>query len=477
MSPEFNLVHILPELLVLVLACIVVVIDFLAKRRDTQLNLGYLAAIGLVAPFAALAGLAGRYEISYFGSFVIDPTAVFFKALFLLAAAVTLLISVDYARERALPPGEYYAMILFATFGFMFLASSRELITTYISLEMASISLYILVGILKGDQRSTEAALKYLLLGALSSAAFLYGIVLIYAATGTTVLPDIARRIGEGGPLAAVAIVLVLAGVGFKIGAVPFHLWVPDVYQGAPTPTTAFLSVASKAAGFVLLIRIFGQGLIPLEPLWAPLMATLAIITMTVGNVAALRQSNVKRLLGYSSIAQAGYVLLALASFQPETASGLMYFLLAYVLTNLGAFAGIVAIASAVGTEEIDGMRGLARRAPWLALFTTLSFLSLIGMPPMGGFVSKFYLFLTVYQQGLVLLVLIAVLNTAIAAYYYIRVIRAMYFLDAVDATAVVAAGAVRLALIVATIATIAVGILAAPFIQMTLVAGQELFR
>jgi NADH-quinone oxidoreductase subunit N len=316
-----NLLHVLPELLVLALACVIVLVDAVARRRELAVNLAYVAAAGLVLPLLAMLPLVGRVETSFFGTFVVDPAALFFKTLFLIAAAATFVMSTGYVRRHGLDAAEYYALMLFATFGFMFMASARELITAYVALEMASISLYVLVGFDKRDLRSTEAGLKYLLLGALSSAALLYGMVLLYAATGTTLLPEIGNRLGTGGPLAIVAIVLVTAGLGFKIAAVPFHMWVPDVYQGAPTPTTAFLSVASKTAGFALVLRIFGQGLLPQAELWMPMMGALAALTMTIGNVAALRQTNVKRLLGYSSIGQAGYVLMALAAPSPETTS------------------------------------------------------------------------------------------------------------------------------------------------------------
>jgi NADH-quinone oxidoreductase subunit N len=472
-----NLGHVLPELLVLALACLLVLIDVVARRRETSVNLAYLAALGLLAPLLALLPLAGRNEVSYFGTFAVDPLALFFKVLFLLAAGLTFLLSVGYVRRHGLDAGEYYATVLFATFGFMFMASARDLITAYIALEMASISLYILVGFMKTDLRSSEAGLKYLLLGALSSAALLYGMVLLYAATGTTLLPDIGARLASGGVLAVVAVSLVTAGLGFKIAAVPFHMWVPDVYQGAPTPSTAFLSVASKTAGFALALRVFGQGLLPLEGIWAPLMAALAALSMTIGNVGALRQTNVKRLLGYSSIGQAGYVMMALAAPSAEALSGMLYFLLAYVVTNLGAFAGVVAIGNQVGSDEIADYRGLARRSGGLALFTTLCFLSLVGMPPMAGFVSKFYLFLTVFQQGLVWLVIVAVLNTAIAAYYYVKVVRAMYFAEPVADAPVSGGGAARVALWAATLATIVIGLAAWPFIQLAGLAGQAFFR
>jgi len=472
-----NFTLIVPEALVLILACVIVLADLWITREESKVRLGYAAAAGLLLPMAATVTLAGRNEVSFFGTYVVDGHAVFFKLLFLLAAALTFLISAEYVRRRAIAPGEYYATILFATLGFMLMASARELITIYISLEMASIPLYLLVAMMKSDLRSTEGGLKYLLLGALSSACLLYGMVLLYAATGTTILPDISRQIGASGALGIIAIVLVLAGLGFKIAAVPFHMWVPDVYQGAPTPTTAFLSVGSKAAGFALALRFFGQGLGSMQLTWEPLLAVLAALTMTVGNVAALRQTNLKRLLGYSSIGQAGYAMMALAVPSAEVASGLMYFMLAYTLTNMGAFAGIIAIGNQVGSDEVDDYRGLGQRAPLLALLTTLCFLSLVGMPPMAGFFSKVYLFLTVFQQGLVWVVLVAVFNTAISAYYYIKVIRAMYFAAPVaEAGPVQSTGSLRFALVAATTATVLVGLFAYPFIQAATVAGRSLF-
>ena len=468
-----------PEIVVLVTACLIVLLDLGQRTPEGRANLAYVGVAGnIVAIVVAFVTLAGRREVSFFDTYVVDPVAVFFKMLFLVACTLTLMMSTSYVRRRGLDSGEYYATMLFATFGFMLMASARELITVYISLEMASIPLYMLVGMMKNDLRATEGGLKYLLLGALSSAAFLYGMVLLYAATGSTILPEIARSLpGPSPALAVVAIVLVTAGLGFKIAAVPFHMWVPDVYQGAPTPTTAFLSVASKSAGFVLALRFFSLGLGPLMPTWSPMLAVLAAITMTVGNVAALRQTNVKRLLGYSSIGQAGYAMMALAAPSPEVVSALMFFLLAYTLQNLGAFAGVIAIGNQLGSDEIDDYRGIAQRSGPLALFTTLCFLSLVGMPPMVGFVSKYYLFLQVFQQGQVWLVIVAVLNTAISAYYYIKVVRAMYFAPpAADAVPVAPGGSLRLSLWLATAAVFVVSVLAGPFLQTTSAAGRLFF-
>jgi NADH-quinone oxidoreductase subunit N len=471
-----NLSLLVPEILVVLIACVLVFADLAIRDERTRANLGYWAVALLLLPFGATIALAGRVEESFYGTYVVDGMAVFFKLLFLVAAALTFMISTEYVRQRSIAAGEYYATILFATFGFMLMASARELITVYISLEMASIPLYMLVSMMKNDLRATEGGLKYLLLGALSSACLLYGMVLLYAATGTTILPDISRQIGSAGVLGIVAVVLVTAGFGFKIAAVPFHMWVPDVYQGAPTPTTAFLSVASKSAGFVLIFRFFSQGLGGLEQAWGPMMAVLAALTMTLGNVMALRQTNIKRLLGYSSIGQAGYAMMALAAPSPEVASGLMYFLLGYTVTNLGAFAGIITVSNQIGSDEIEDYRGLARRAGPLALLTTICFLSLVGMPPMAGFVGKFYLFLRVFEQGWVWLVIVGAVNTAIAVFYYLKVIRSMYFAAPASEELVIPTVGLKVALWTATAATIGVGLFASPLIRATQVAGRTLF-
>ena len=476
LANDMNFVLLLPEILVSLLAILIILIDVFARSDSTRTNLSYLAAVGLVIPMiATVAVLGGLNEVSFSGTYVVDPMAVFFKLLFLIAAAISFLLSTDYVRARGIAPGEFYATVLFATLGFMLMASGRELITIYISLEMASIPLYMLVAMAKNDIRSNEAGIKYLLLGAMSSAVTLYGMVLLYAASGSTILPEIAARIGSSGVVGVVAVVFVIVGLGFKIAAVPFHMWVPDVYQGAPTPVTAFLSVGSKAAGFALILRVLTQGLLPLEMYWSPLLAILAAITMTFGNIAALRQTNIKRLLGYSSIAQAGYAMMALAIPGTAVASGLMFFLLAYTLTNLGAFAGLIAISRQIGSEEIEDFQGMGQRGGILALFTTLCFLSLVGMPPMAGFVSKFYLFFTVFEQGLVWLVVVGVLNTAIAAFYYVKVVRSMYFMSPPTNDPIRAPLSLHLALWGSTIATIALGIFANPFIRITDAAANQL--
>jgi NADH-quinone oxidoreductase subunit N len=342
--------------------------------------------------------------------------------------------------------------MLFATVGGMFMASTSELISIYISLELTSIPLYVMAGLIRTSERSAEAAVKYVLLGAMSSAILLYGFALLYGLTGTTDLKGISdtivTSIQNGNLMVLVADILILAGFGFKISAVPFHMWAPDIYEGAPTPATAFFSVASKAAGFAALIRVFidaNLGHVNLSALIVGL-SIVAILTMTLGNLVAAVQTNVKRLMAYSSIAQAGYILVgftaSVASGQPDGNAAVLFFILVYVLTNLGAFSGIIALANATGGERIDDFRGLARRAPLLAAGTALCLLSLAGIPPVAGFVSKVFIFTAAWGEGqnlishgqivvgqsLIILVVVALINTVVSIVYYGRIVKVMYF-------------------------------------------------
>jgi NADH-quinone oxidoreductase subunit N len=321
----------------------------------------------------------------------------------------------------------------------MFMASTGELISIYIALELTSIPLYIMAGLIRTSERSAEAAVKYVLLGAMSSAILLYGFALLYGLTGTTDLKGIADTfahslLGQGNLMVLIADVLILAGFGFKISAVPFHMWAPDIYEGAPTPATAFFSVGSKAAGFAALIRVFmygGLGAIN-GPTMAVIFGIVAVLTMTLGNVVAAVQSNVKRMMAYSSIAQAGYILVgftaSFASNNSASNAALLFFILVYVITNLGAFSGIIALADLTGGEKIEDFRGLWRRAPLLSVGTALCLLSLAGIPPMAGFMSKLFLFTTAWGLGQSWLVIIALLNTIISLVYYGRLVKAMFF-------------------------------------------------
>lgn len=437
-----------PELSLTLLGLLVLLVDLFTKRRIITVT---VALVGLIIPvaFAIVQALTLDFSVAhhaFFNMLVIDPYAIFFEIVFLIIAAVMILASYSYVGKYIKGDGEFYTLLLFSVVGMMFLASTGELISIYISLELTSIPLYIMAGLIRSE-RSAEAAVKYILLGAMSSAILLYGFALLYGLTGTTDLMGIATiiknglhngnvivSIQSGNLMELVACVLIIAGFGFKISAVPFHMWAPDIYEGAPTPATAFFSVGSKAAGFAGLIRVFidgGLGQVNLSQLII-ILSIVAILTMTLGNFVAAVQTNVKRLMAYSSIAQAGYILVGfIASLGSNTSAGnaaVLFFILVYVITNLGAFSGIIALANATGGERIEDFRGLGRRAPLLSAGTALCMLSLAGIPPMAGFVSKVFIFTAAWGEGQTLLVIVALINTIVSVVYYGRIIKAMYF-------------------------------------------------
>jgi len=466
-----NLALFIPEICLAATAIVVILLDLIVKRKGA---LAIISLIGLVVAAGFTISMRGTFEGIFNNMLAVDGFALFFKLLFLGIAALVILFSVDYRSKLVRFQGEYYALILLSTLGMTLMAAATELISIYIALELTSISLYILVGFLK-DQKSTESSLKYLLLGAIASAVLLYGMALVFGFTGKTQLGEIAQALQVmsldavlAKPALILGIVLMIAGFGFKIAAVPFHMWVPDVYEGAPTPITAFLSVGSKAAGFALVLRVFYSAFgLPewLSMNWGLLFAVLAAIGMTIGNVVALPQTNIKRLLGYSSIAQAGYLLVGLAAMGVSSATSLagqstiLFFLAGYTLANLGAFAAIIAISNKVDSDLIQDFSGMVKRAPVLALALTLCLISLIGMPPAAGFMAKFYIFSGAVKSGLLWLVIIAVINSVISAYYYLRVVKVMWFGEPASDEKVPSSGALRFALFISCLGVLALGI------------------
>ena len=459
-----NLYLLSPEIALAAVGLLVIGLDlFTPKQHKPLLAWVGLAGVLLAAIFSV--SLLGLRETGFFGVLVVDSFAVYFKLVILFVVALVLLTSVEYVSRLGFAQGEYYGLVLLSGVGMMLLASTRELVTIYVSLELTTLSLCALVALARWDVQSNEAGIKYLLLSVLASAVLLYGIAILYGLTGTTVLADIAAKIGSGGlsPAALVALAFVVAGFGFKIAAVPFHMWVPDVYQGAPTPVTAFLSVGSKAAGFAVVVRVLSEAFAPAEAVWPTLFAVLAALTMTLGNVVALRQTNIKRMLAYSSIAQAGYAMMGLAAASSFATSSLLLFLAAYAITNLGAFAAVIAFSNQVGSDEIADYDGLSHRSPLLALVLSLCLVSLAGIPPMVGFVGKLYLFTAVFDQGLVWLVVLAVLNSAVSVFYYIRPVRNAYFGEAKTDRPLLTAFPTSLGLGVALLCVLVVGLYPAP--------------
>jgi len=444
-----------PELCLGVFAVLVILLDLFIDRKRI------LAAVTVVGLLASMGfslslwlGWWGLQTNAVFGGMLMaDDFALFFKVLLAAAAILVVLASVDYSTKFSRFQGEYYALILLSAMGMMLMAASRDLISIYVALELTSLSLYALVGFLK-NQKSTEASLKYLLLGAVASASLLFGMALVFGFTGETSLAGIAAVLPAGRlwatPALLLGVVFIIAGLGFKISSVPFQMWVPDVYEGAPTPITAYLSIASKAAGFAVILRVFLEALGSIQADWVLIFAILSALSMVIGNVVAIAQTNVKRMLGYSTIAQAGYLMVGLATVTVSGQSGLLFFLASYAVANLGAFIAIIAISEKTGSDLISDFSGMGKRAPVLALALTLCLLSLTGIPPTAGFVAKLYLFSAAVQHNLVWLVLVAVLNTAISAYYYFRVVKVMWFSDPVSEEGVPSPWALRVALALA---------------------------
>ena len=468
-----NLELFIPELSLAAFAVIVILLDLVIQRKGWLIVIS-LAGIVVAAGFT-LAMWGGSSQAIFNNMLAVDNFALFFKLLFLGIAALIILSSVDYVSKFARFQGEYYALVLISTLGMMLMAATAELISLYIALELTSISLYVLVGFLK-NSKSSEASLKYLLLGAVASAILLYGMALVFGFTGKTQLGEIAQVIQNmpsqtllASPALILGIVLLIAGFGFKMAAIPFHMWVPDVYEGAPTPITAYLSVASKAAGFAIILRVFYSAFgLPqwLSLDWGLTIAVLAAIGMTLGNVAAIPQTNIKRMLGYSSIAQAGYLMIGLATvgFSPAAdilgRSGVLFFLVSYALTNLGAFIAIIAISNKLNSDQIKDYSGMFKRAPFLALALTLCLISLIGMPPAAGFMAKFYIFSTAVQHNLLWLVVIAVINSVISAYYYLRVVKVMWLGEPVSEEKVPSSGPLKVALALSCLGVLLLGII-----------------
>ena len=432
--PTLNFVVIAPEIVVLITALMVMIVDlFLAKEQRGRL--AWLSLVGVLAAAVVSYAIWDGSGATIQDMLVADAYALLFNLIILTAAALAILFSVEYTGRAGLARGEYYTLLLLSTAGMMLMAASINLLTIFLALEILSIALYVLVGLNRAELRSTEAALKYLLLGAFASGFLLYGMALLYGQAGTTSLAGLHETAvslgGQYPPLLMVGLGLMIVGFGFKVALVPFQMWAPDVYEGAPTSVTAFMSVGAKAAGFAALGRVVLYALGDLSGEWVWVLAVLSAITMTVGNLAALRQTNLKRMLAYSSIAHAGYILAGVAAHNALGTSAMLFYLFAYAFMNVGAFAILIAVgrfnSSAEGGETLDDLAGLAARKPWLASAMTLFMLSLAGIPPLVGFLAKFNVFSAAVQAGLIWLAVLGVVNSVISAYYYLRVVVVMF--------------------------------------------------
>jgi NADH-quinone oxidoreductase subunit N len=472
-APSIDWLALGPEVVLLVLFVVLILLDAVKLDRakaamPAVANLGFLIAL---VPLIALAAEGGD-RILFDGSYVVDSMSLILKAMFIVAAYVVVLLSTNYVAEGDYWESEYYTLLACSVLGMVVMASSRDLVGIFVALELLSIPAYMLAGWRKGDSQSNEAGMKYYLMGVFASAVLLYGMSLIYGVGGSTRLDVIALRLtdigSEGVPVVTLAILFTLIGFAFKVSAVPFHVWAPDTYEGAPTPVTAFLAVASKAAGFVALIQIVYFCFIVRPDVIQPVFFVLSVLSMTVGNLIALRQTNVVRMLAYSGIAQAGFMLapFVVADELPvQSRQAVVIYLVIYAAMNLGAFAVVIAVARKTRSAEIDSFGGLFTYMPAMAVALTMFLASLIGIPPLGGWYAKFGVFSVLIEAetplGLVTAIVMAV-NTAIAAYYYLKVAKAMWFDDAPDGDVapVAVPASLTAAVVLSLVVTFVLGIL-----------------
>jgi len=430
-----NFAAIMPSLVLCCFGMAILLINVFSRRGRTT-HVAWISVAALVVTGLVSITAWNNPRFGFAGHVALDNFATFFNITFLLAAGMAILMSDDYLKREGYPVGEYYPLILFTTAGAMWMASGTDLMTIFLGLEVMSVSLYVLAGFFRNQTRSNEAGLKYFLLGAFSTGFLLYGIALLYGVSGTTNLADIGLYFSShpamfGNPMTIAGMLLLATGFLFKIAAVPFHMWTPDVYQGAPTPITAFMSAGPKAAAFAALIRVLILGLNGMHAEWTALLWVLALLTMTVGNIIALNQENLKRMLAYSSIAHAGYALVGLVAANEVGLSGILFYMLAYTFMNLGAFAVLV-LAGKKGEDNLtlEGFAGFGYKQPFLGVAMAIFLFSLMGIPPTAGFAGKFYIFAGAVKAGYIWLAVLGVLNSAVSLYYYLRVMVVMYFRD-----------------------------------------------
>lgn len=461
-----------PELLLTAAGLLVLSLAvFVDKAREEFLAFLTLLSVAVaMALVLFLSGYSGRGGSILGGMFVLDNFAVFFKLLMLTSIALTVLASVRFVGSSPYPGGEYYALLLFTGVGMLFMVSGDNLISIYVALELMALSSYILAGYFKGEIKSTEAALKYFILGAFSSGVLLYGLSLVYGVAGEMGLPELAKLLAtqEKSNLLLVGILFILAGLLFKIAAVPFHVWTPDVYEGSPTPVTAFFSVGPKLAAYAVLARIFYVAFPKFHADWGLIVALVAAATMVFGNLAALLQANVKRMLAYSSIAHAGYALLGVVGFRTEFGLwGVLVYLLAYTFMNFGVFALVVFLETkGYAAEQVSDFNGLAKRNMAAAVVMLLFLLSLAGIPPTAGFIGKYYLFTAAMKAGYAWLAVLAVLMSAVSLFYYFRIAAAMFFSEG-EGSPLRSSYTLTTAVLICAVVTLVVGVAPQPFVEI----------
>jgi NADH-quinone oxidoreductase subunit N len=464
---------ILPELIVACFACIVLLIEAFMSKSSKGDTFPVTALIGVAIAASLTIHSMWDDKTVMGGTFLVDPYSNFFKLLLYSASALTILLSINHLKQERINVGEYYAFLLFALCGMMVMVSAGDLLLVFLGLELTALSIYILAGFKRFQQKSMEAAAKYFVLGSFSSGILLFGISLLYGLAGTTNLAGIGQHLMSMGsgidPAWILALILLVVGFGFKVSAVPFHMWAPDVYEGAPTPVTAFLSVASKAASFAIFLRVFTEAFGGIHEHWRILLIFLAVATIFFGNIVALLQTNIKRMLAYSSIAHAGYVLIGIVVGSHMGSFSLMLYLLIYVFMNMGAFGVVMQFRkSGVECDEIEDFAGLAKRNRLVAFIMLIFMFALAGIPPTAGFVGKFYVFMGAVQADLAWLAVLGVIGSAISAYFYLKVVMVMYMKEPDGNVTLTISRPAILALTVATVAVILLGVYPAPVIDFT---------
>jgi NADH-quinone oxidoreductase subunit N len=459
-----DLLLLLPEIFLTCWLCVVLIVDF-ACPRVPQERLAFLSVAGLVVTLGCLAWFdLTHVSGALFGNmFVLDRMAIFFKILIVATTALVIMASVQYVDRFAFFRGEYYFLVVMSAIGMMFMASANDLLSLFVTLEFSTLGFYVLVGYLRDDLASNEAGLKFFILGVFAAGLLAYGISLVYGETGKLVFSEMAPAPTSG---TIIGFLLIFAALGFKIGAVPFHSWIPDTYHGAPTPVTAFLSIAPKGAAFAILLRIFFVALATFKPVWVFLLVAVSILSMTYANIVAIAQRNMKRLLAYSGIAQIGNVLIGLAAGTKMGSDAILFYLLAYLFANIGAFAVVIAVSQAIGSEEIDDYSGLNRRSPFLAFAMLLFLLSLAGVPPLAGFIGKLYIFVAAIKEGLYTLITVGLINIVISMYYYLIIVKKMYINEPIDPSPVAISGTMKAVVYVGLAGTLLIGIYPQPVID-----------
>lgn len=465
------------EIITAVLGLLVFVLGLIAPASQRK-GIGYFATLGLVMTLGVAFFTFNVQGTAFSGMYIVDAFSNFLKITFLIAAILVTMFSNSYVDVLGYNQGEFFGITIFALLGMMVMAASADLITLYMGLELMTISFIILAAYRKGDKKSSEAGLKYVLLSAMSSGILLYGMSILYGATGSTFYGDIVNVFSTGDmqPLTIMALVFLIAGFGFKISMVPFHMWSPDIYEGAPTPVTAFLAVGSKAAALAAFMRMFMIALPAARDVWMVLIIVLSGLTIVLGNFVAIPQTNIKRMLAYSSVAHAGYLLLGMVAFTQLGVSAILYYLVLYTFSNIGAFAAASAFSNATGSDEIKDYTGMWKRSPLIASVMLLCLLSLAGIPPLAGFVGKFYLFTAIVDQGYVWLTFLALGMSMVSVYYYLIVIKVMFIGNPEDDSPIPVSLGTKTVLFITAAVSLFMGIYPAPITDFATKVAQVFF-